>query len=314
MRSSRTFRLGPTVVAATVVALGLGVGIGGRCRGRRANRSSRSGVAADADVDVGCSAPRRFVPHGGDVVRHAVQIDSRPNTVAGSPVHWIYAFPADGQDRFSTFASTMQTDWEVIDSWWRGRDPTRAPRSDLAQFTCGTQLDLSAIRLPQSSDQLAAPESPFDTHLGRADRGGLHLGALEVRRLLRRSCRRPGHLRRCGQRPAISRRRRAAHQLVSGRRPRGGRRARALARDGSCPFRRAERVLAARRRAHVRQRPRSHVPLHGRDAAHRVDSRSGPRRLLRTLRSLAGSAGRSVARPARPPGPAEPDDLRRRDG
>ncbi len=162
MRSSRTIRLGSTLVAATVVALGLGVGMGadaagGERTGAPAPESrltlTSSSTAVRPDVSSRTAATWCGTPS---------EIDSRPNTVAGSPVHWIYAFPADGQDRFSTFASTMQTDWEVIDSWWRGQDPTRAPRSDLAQFTCGTQLDLSAIRLPQSSDQLAAPESPFD--------------------------------------------------------------------------------------------------------------------------------------------------------
>jgi hypothetical protein len=88
--------------------------------------------------------------------------DATPNVVAGNPVHWIYAIPSDGQDRFSTFASLMQSDWEVIDAWWRGQDPTRAPRSDLAPFSCGNQLDLTVLRLPQTSAQLAARETPFD--------------------------------------------------------------------------------------------------------------------------------------------------------
>jgi len=90
------------------------------------------------------------------------ELDSRPNGVSGNPVHWIYAIPSDGPDRFSTFASRMQTDWETIDAWWRGQDPTRAPRSDLAQFSCGSQLDLSLVRLSQSGSRLAAPESPFE--------------------------------------------------------------------------------------------------------------------------------------------------------
>ena len=33
-----------------------------------------------------------------------------PNVVSGNPVHWIYALPSDAPDRFSTFASQMQTD------------------------------------------------------------------------------------------------------------------------------------------------------------------------------------------------------------
>jgi hypothetical protein len=90
------------------------------------------------------------------------ELDARPNVVSGNPVHWIYAIPSDGADRFSSFASRMQTDWETIDAWWRGQDSTREPRSDLAQFSCGSQLDISVVRLPQTGSQLAAPDSPFE--------------------------------------------------------------------------------------------------------------------------------------------------------
>ena len=89
-------------------------------------------------------------------------IDAKPNAVAGYPVHFIYAVPSDGTDRLSTFASRMETDWEAIDSWWRGQDPTRTPRADVAQFSCGLQLDLSSVKLRQSSAQIAAQEEPFD--------------------------------------------------------------------------------------------------------------------------------------------------------
>jgi hypothetical protein len=100
------------------------------------------------------------------------ELDATPNAVAGNPVHWIYAYPSDGQDRFSTISSAMQTDWETIDTWWRGQDPTRAPRSDLASFSCGLQLDLSTARLPLSAGQLSAPEEPFELISGAlADRG-----------------------------------------------------------------------------------------------------------------------------------------------
>jgi hypothetical protein len=90
------------------------------------------------------------------------QADSTPNAVAGHPVHWIYAIPSDGTDRFSNFASRMQTDAEAIDGWWRGQDPTRTPREDLAQFACGLQLDLSTLRLSRSSAEMQALASPFD--------------------------------------------------------------------------------------------------------------------------------------------------------
>jgi Divergent InlB B-repeat domain len=90
------------------------------------------------------------------------EVDTKPNSVAGHPVHWIYVLPSDGQDRFPTFASVMQTDAETIESWWRSQDPSRAPRGDVAQFSCGTQLDLSVVRMSESSIQLSARETPFD--------------------------------------------------------------------------------------------------------------------------------------------------------
>ena len=89
------------------------------------------------------------------------QKDLIPNTVAGHPVHWVYAMPSDGPDRFSTYASIMQTDSESIDSWWRSQDPLRTLRSDLTQLSCGLQLDLSLIRLSQTGSQLGSIDSRF---------------------------------------------------------------------------------------------------------------------------------------------------------
>jgi hypothetical protein len=89
------------------------------------------------------------------------QIDLAPNTVAGFPVHWIYAVPADGPDRFATIASAMQTDAEAIDAWWRREDPTRTPRNDLTQLQCGQQLDLTSLRAQLPGAQLTDPESRF---------------------------------------------------------------------------------------------------------------------------------------------------------
>ena len=85
----------------------------------------------------------------------AAQEDRRPNVLSGHPVHWIYALPADGADRFAPFADAMQTDAEAIDVWWRREDPTRTPRNDLAPFPCGSQLDISMVRFPQSGGDLA---------------------------------------------------------------------------------------------------------------------------------------------------------------
>ena len=77
--------------------------------------------------------------------------DRTPNALAGFPAHWVYAIPSDGQDQLSSRANTMQTDAETIDAWWRTQDSTRLPRNDLTQLSCGLQLDISSVRLPQSS-------------------------------------------------------------------------------------------------------------------------------------------------------------------
>jgi hypothetical protein len=96
----------------------------------------------------------------------AGQTDLAPNVVAGHAAHWIYAIPSDGTDRLGSVASAMQADSETIDAWWRGQDGTRSPRDDLAQFPCGTQLDISSLRLPRSSSQLSPLETRFASIVG----------------------------------------------------------------------------------------------------------------------------------------------------
>jgi Divergent InlB B-repeat domain len=91
------------------------------------------------------------------------QADLRPNTLSGYAVHWIYVLPSDAPDRSAAFASTMQTDAEAIDAWWRREDPTRVQRNDLTQLSCGAQLDLTSLRLSQSSSQLASQGGRFVT-------------------------------------------------------------------------------------------------------------------------------------------------------
>lgn len=98
------------------------------------------------------------------------QADLAPNALAGHPVHWIYAIPSDGADRFGTLAHQMQTDAEEVDAWWRREDPTRTPRNDVAQLPCGIQLDLSSVRMQISSGQGSDLDSAFPT-IGNALRG-----------------------------------------------------------------------------------------------------------------------------------------------
>jgi Divergent InlB B-repeat domain len=80
----------------------------------------------------------------------------RPQAVAGPFVHVVYAFPSDGADRSAELATQISADVDEIDAWWRGQDPTRAPRFDVFPYACGPQADLSAVRLPQSGAQLAS--------------------------------------------------------------------------------------------------------------------------------------------------------------
>jgi Divergent InlB B-repeat domain len=87
--------------------------------------------------------------------------DRVPNVVAGNPVHWVYVLPSDGPDRLSTVASVMQSDAEQVDGWWRGQDPTRTPRNDLAAFSCGNQLDITTVRSSRSGASLESLQVRF---------------------------------------------------------------------------------------------------------------------------------------------------------
>ena len=152
-------------VLASLALLALAVGLAGAA-GPQPGSASRWAVhdlelaearALAAGVPVAARSARVSAIWCGT----ARQTDQAPNAVAGNPVHWIYAIPSDGQDAFSTWASAMQADAESIDAWWRASDPARTLRSDLAQFSCGQQIDISMIRLSQSSGQLASVNTRF---------------------------------------------------------------------------------------------------------------------------------------------------------
>jgi List-Bact-rpt repeat protein len=75
-----------------------------------------------------------------------------PFSLYGGPnVHVVYAHPSDQPDRFAQFADAIETDAEHIDAWWRGQDPSRTPRFDLYPYSCGHQLDLVSVQLPEAS-------------------------------------------------------------------------------------------------------------------------------------------------------------------
>jgi Divergent InlB B-repeat domain len=92
----------------------------------------------------------------------ATTADLLPQVAPGPSVHLVYAYPSDGADRIAEVGTTMQTDAETIDAWWRGQDPTRTPRFDTFAFSCGPQLDISDVRLPLTGADLTPSAGRFE--------------------------------------------------------------------------------------------------------------------------------------------------------
>jgi hypothetical protein len=103
----------------------------------------------------------------------AATADRTPNVVAGNPVRWVYVIPSDGGDGLTALASVMQADAEQIDAWWRGQDPARTPRNDVAAFPCGAQLDITSVRLPRTSAQLSPLPGRFSIITDALEQAGL---------------------------------------------------------------------------------------------------------------------------------------------
>ena len=80
----------------------------------------------------------------------------RPDIVTGAQVHAIYATPADGPDNFAAFANALADDTAAIDAWWRGQDPARTLRFDLARFPTCTGLDVTSARLSLTGATVAS--------------------------------------------------------------------------------------------------------------------------------------------------------------
>ena len=143
-----------------------------RRRGGRPLRR-RSGVAARRrSVD----RRRHRAPRSTAAPRGLVRAAPRrrtelPNGVAGNPIHWVYAIPSDGADNLAGLASVMQADAEQIDAWWRGQDPARTPRNDVARFSCGAQLDITTVRIPRTSAQLSPLQGRFAAIVDALDAG-----------------------------------------------------------------------------------------------------------------------------------------------
>ena len=77
----------------------------------------------------------------------------------------MYAVPADGEDRFAERVDGIVRDLTAVTEWWKGQDPTRAPRFDLAEgATCSPELarlDVSNIRLPQTGLVYSTAFDPY---------------------------------------------------------------------------------------------------------------------------------------------------------
>jgi Divergent InlB B-repeat domain len=104
----------------------------------------------------------------------AAQADRVPNAIAGNPVHWVYMIPSDGADNLSAVAGVMQSDAEQIDAWWRGQDPTRTLRNDVASFSCGSQLDITTVRSSRTSSQLMPVGPRFGAIASSLEQAGLN--------------------------------------------------------------------------------------------------------------------------------------------
>jgi hypothetical protein len=99
--------------------------------------------------------------------------DRLPQAVPGPSVHLIYAYPSDGADRLAEFGTTIQTDAETIDAWWRSQDATRTPRFDTFAFSCGTQLDISDVKLLNTGAELQPIDGRFEKIVGAIAGAGL---------------------------------------------------------------------------------------------------------------------------------------------
>jgi List-Bact-rpt repeat protein len=86
----------------------------------------------------------------------------RPDIVGGDQIHVIYATPSDSPDRFLALASAIATDLNAINTWWKGQDPTRALRFDLAGFSCTGfgALDITDVKLAHDSAYYNVTTSP----------------------------------------------------------------------------------------------------------------------------------------------------------
>ena len=95
----------------------------------------------------------------------------RPDIVTGAQVHAIVATPAGSADQFSSDANRLADDVASISAWWKGQDPTRAPRYDVATFGDQTCLDISYVQLPRPASFYQGASSFREVAIGLAQAG-----------------------------------------------------------------------------------------------------------------------------------------------
>lgn len=69
----------------------------------------------------------------------------------GPAIHIAYAIPSDAPDLFSSVGPSIAADVEAIEAWWRREDPGRVPRFDRYRAPCGLQLDVTRVRLSETT-------------------------------------------------------------------------------------------------------------------------------------------------------------------
>jgi Divergent InlB B-repeat domain len=99
--------------------------------------------------------------------------DRSPQIPAGQSIHAVYAVASDLPDRSPQVAQQLLDDAERIDAWWRREDPSRTLRFDLFPYPCGAQLDITLVRVPQSSSALRPVSGRFENILNAMITAGL---------------------------------------------------------------------------------------------------------------------------------------------
>jgi hypothetical protein len=95
-----------------------------------------------------------------------------PDITTGRQIHPVVVVPSDGADNFAAVAGKLADDVTSMSAWWTGQDPTRAPRFDQAGFPGGTCLDISFLRLPDSTTNLRGARNAFTRVVGALQSAG----------------------------------------------------------------------------------------------------------------------------------------------